>query len=93
MPIVMRLRAPVTWPFHLQKTYSEEGKELNSKTATTPSLASDNQLRHSAATDIRKHFGIEACPEQCSGMPRLAATQIYAEKNVDAAKRIAAALG
>jgi integrase len=51
-----------------------------------------HQLRHSAATAIRKHFGIEAA-QTMLGHATLAATQIYAEKNVDAAKKIAAAVG
>ena len=51
-----------------------------------------HQLRHSAATVIRKHFGIEAA-QVVLGHATLAATQIYAEKNADAAKRIAAEVG
>jgi integrase len=70
----------------------EEGKELELKNWRRHHRWHPHQLRHSAATDIRKHFGIEAA-QTVLGHATLAATQIYAEKNVDAAKRIAAALG
>jgi integrase len=70
----------------------EEGKTLELKDWRRQHRWHPHQLRHSAATDIRKHFGIEAA-QTVLGHATLAATQIYAEKNVDAAKRIAAALG
>lgn len=51
-----------------------------------------HQLRHSAATELRKRFGIEAA-QVMLGHRTLSVTQLYAEKNIDAAKRIAAQVG
>lgn len=51
-----------------------------------------HQLRHSAATAIRKQFGIEAA-QHVLGHSTLSVTEIYAEKNAEAAKAIAAAIG
>jgi integrase len=49
-------------------------------------------LRHSAATEIRKRFGIEAA-QHVLGHATLNVTEIYAEKNSEAARQIAAAIG
>jgi integrase len=51
-----------------------------------------HQLRHSAATEIRRRFGIEAA-QNVLGHATLSATEIYAEKSDEAARRIAAAMG
>jgi integrase len=51
-----------------------------------------HQLRHSAATEIRKRFGIEAA-QHVLGHATLNVTEIYAEKNADAARQIAATIG
>jgi len=51
-----------------------------------------NQLRHTAATDLRKTYGLEAA-QVILGHKTLSVTQIYAEKNVEAAQRIMAAVG
>jgi integrase len=51
-----------------------------------------HQLRHSTATEIRRQFGIEAA-QHVLGHTTLAVTQIYAEKNADIAKRVAAVIG
>jgi integrase len=51
-----------------------------------------HQLRHSAATEIRKRFGIEAA-QHVLGHATLNVTEIYAEKNSEAARQIAAAIG
>jgi integrase len=51
-----------------------------------------HQLRHTAATELRKRFGIEAA-QVILGHRTLRVTEIYAEKNIDAAKRIAAEVG
>jgi integrase len=48
-----------------------------------------HQLRHTAATLLRKEFGLEAA-RVILGHKTLAVTAIYAEKNVEAAKRIMA---
>ncbi len=51
-----------------------------------------NQLRHSAATHLRKEFGLEAA-QVILGHKTLLVTQVYAEKNVAAAQRIMAEVG
>lgn len=51
-----------------------------------------NQLRHSAATKLRKEFGLEAA-QVILGHRTLTVTQVYAEKNVAAAERIMAVVG
>lgn len=51
-----------------------------------------HQLRHSAATIIRKHYGAEAA--QCVlGHAELGTTEIYAEKSLDLARQIMEAIG
>jgi len=51
-----------------------------------------HQLRHTAATEIRRQFGIEAA--QCIlGHATLKITEVYAERNSEAGRRIAAAIG
>jgi integrase len=51
-----------------------------------------HQLRHTAATSLRKTHGVEAA-QVILGHKTLTVTQIYAEKNVEAAQRIMAAVG
>lgn len=51
-----------------------------------------HQLRHNAATALRKEFGLEAA-QVILGHKTLAVTEIYAEKNVAAAQRIMADVG
>ena len=51
-----------------------------------------HQLRHTAATAIRKQFGLEAA-QFVLGHTTLKMTEIYAERNADAAKAVAAAIG
>jgi len=51
-----------------------------------------HQLRHTAATRLRKEFGLEAA-QVILGHKSLAITEIYAEKNVQAAQRIMSAVG
>jgi site-specific recombinase XerD len=47
-----------------------------------------NQLRHSRATEIRHNFGIEAA-QVVLGHARADVTQVYAERSLDLAKKIA----
>jgi integrase len=49
-------------------------------------------LRHSAATEIRKRYGLEAAAVVL-GHARADVTQIYAERDQDLAKRIIAEVG
>jgi integrase len=51
-----------------------------------------HQLRHNAATRLRKEYGLEAA-QVILGHKTLSVTQIYAEKNVAAAQRIMAEVG
>jgi integrase len=51
-----------------------------------------NQLRHSHATEIRKRFGLEAA-QAALGHARADVTQIYAERNLSLALRIAGEVG
>jgi integrase len=53
---------------------------------------SPHRLRHSAATKIRRQFGLEAA-QATLGHAELDATQIYAEKSLDAARHVARELG
>jgi integrase len=51
-----------------------------------------HQLRHSRGTEIRKKYGIEAA-QVALGHARADVTQVYAEKNLELAKRIAREMG
>jgi integrase len=51
-----------------------------------------HQLRHSTATEVRKRFGIEAA-QHILGHANLSVTEIYAERNSEAARQIAAQIG
>jgi integrase len=51
-----------------------------------------HQLRHTAATRLRKEFGLEAA-QVILGHKTLSVTQIYAAKNVEAARRIMGEVG
>lgn len=51
-----------------------------------------NRLRHTSATEIRKRFGIEAAQVIC-GHERAEVTQVYAERNLELAKKVAREVG
>lgn len=51
-----------------------------------------HQLRHTAATEIRQRFGVEAA-QVILGHSRADVTQIYAEKNLSLGERVAEAIG
>lgn len=51
-----------------------------------------NQLRHTAATLIRKQFGLEAAQVVC-GHQNADVTQVYAERDLNLAKQVARAVG
>jgi integrase len=51
-----------------------------------------HRLRHAAATEIRRQFGLEAA-QAVLGHAALGVTQVYAEKDMEAAKRIMATIG
>lgn len=51
-----------------------------------------NRLRHTSATEVRKRFGIEAAQVVC-GHESADVTQIYAERNLELAKKVAREVG
>jgi integrase len=51
-----------------------------------------HQLRHTVATRIRRQFGLEAA-QVVLGHSELGTTQVYAEKNLDAAREVTKAIG
>jgi integrase len=51
-----------------------------------------NQLRHSAATSIRRQYGAEAA-QAVLGHAQLSTTEIYAEKSLEAAREIMKEIG
>ncbi|MCB0311330.1 MAG: site-specific integrase, partial [Bdellovibrionales bacterium] len=51
-----------------------------------------NQLRHTAATQIRKEFGVEAAQVIC-GHETADVTQVYAERDLELAIKVAEAVG
>jgi integrase len=53
---------------------------------------SPNRLRHSAATDIRQKFGLEAA-QVTLGHASADITQVYAERNMALARKVAAEVG
>ena len=53
---------------------------------------SPNRLRHNSATYLRKEFGLEAA-QVILGHATLTVTQVYAEKNVEAAQQIMQKIG
>ena len=53
---------------------------------------SPNQLRHSAATEIRRQFGLEAA-QAALGHARANVTQIYAERDLNLAAKVAKKIG
>jgi len=48
---------------------------------------SPNQLRHAAGTDIRREYGLEAA-QVCLGHAFADVTQVYAERDLEAARRV-----
>ena len=53
---------------------------------------SPNRLRHTSATEIRKQFGIEAAQVVC-GHESADVTQIYAERDLELARKVAREIG
>jgi integrase len=51
-----------------------------------------NQLRHSAATEIRKHFGLEAV-QAVLGHKNMVVSEVYAEKNLALAAEVMRKIG
>jgi integrase len=51
-----------------------------------------NQLRHTFATEVRKRYGLESA-QVLLGHQRCDVTQVYAERNLDLALKVAAEVG
>ena len=51
-----------------------------------------HQIRHTVATEVRKRFGLDAA-DTVLGHRGLAVTQVYAERDAEAARHVAAAIG
>jgi integrase len=51
-----------------------------------------HQLRHTAATSIRRRFGLEAA-QAVLGHSEVGVTQVYAQKNLDAARKVMRQIG
>jgi integrase len=51
-----------------------------------------NQLRHTRGTEVRRHYGLEAA-QVILGHQRADVTQVYAERNLELAERVAAEIG
>lgn len=53
---------------------------------------SPNRIRHTAATEVRKRFGLEAAQVVC-GHQSADVTQVYAERDISLAKQVARTVG
>jgi integrase len=74
--------------FPIPESLSEvEAKEWKSKYRWAP-----NQLRHTAATEIRRKFGLEAA-QVILGHSRADVTQVYAERDIAKGLEVAAKIG
>jgi integrase len=94
-------------PQHLRRKVIENGKleardtwrkgQMPEQKAEIKAWRADHswhphQLRHSAATNLRKTFGLEPA-QVILGHKTLTVTQVYAEKNIETAMRIMAEVG
>ncbi len=52
-----------------------------------------NQLRHTAATEIRKVFGLKEDAGAVLGHSKLDTTEIYAQRNAELARTVALKIG
>lgn len=79
---------------HLNAATVERFKKLG-KAPTEADLVprwSPNQLRHAAATEIRRQFGLEAA-QVTLGHARADVTQVYAERDLELAREVARKIG
>ncbi|MGA2442045.1 MAG: tyrosine-type recombinase/integrase, partial [Tepidisphaeraceae bacterium] len=75
------------WKQRLTPAERQELKAFNRQHRWHP-----HQLRHTAATEIRRQFGIEAA-QHVLGHAQINMTELYAEKNAEIAEGIARAIG
>lgn len=92
---VFRPEDAVTYPNNYGERYSVDSYRRAIQRACereeVPSW-SPNQLRHTAGTEIRKKFGLEAS-QVVLGHTNAKVTEIYAERNMDLAREIMAQVG
>ncbi len=70
---------------------TKEAAETGDKPDLLPKW-SPNRIRHSVATDIRKRFGLEAA-QVILGHSKADVTQVYAERDIDLARRVIGEVG
>ena len=74
------------------ETWSRKEIPDGPEKASRARSASPNRLRHAAATEIRKQFGLEAA-QVALGHRQADVTQIYAERNLTLAAEVAKKIG
>ena len=82
-----RLETVAEWQARLTPEQRDQVRGWKSEHRINP-----HQLRHTSATQIRARYGLEAA-QAILGHKRLDVSQVYAEKNFDAARRIAGEVG
>jgi integrase len=82
-----RWETPAEWQARLGPAGWENVKEWQQTHHWAP-----NQLRHSRLTEVRRHFGLEAA-QVAAGHARADVTQVYAERDLALAEKVAAEIG
>ena len=67
-------------------------RDLGTTSQSHAPTRAPNQRRHAVATAVRKRYGLEAAGATL-GHDQLSTTEIYAEKNLDLAAKIAFEVG
>lgn len=75
----------------INRERTEEAEKIGGKPALLPRW-SPNQLRHAAATEVRKRFGLEAA-QVTLGHAHARITEVYAERDLALAVRVMAEVG
>ena len=86
MPTELR-RVPQNASAEDRAAWKEKAKQWRKKHFWSP-----HQLRHSAATEIRHKYGLEAA-QATLGHSRMNVTEVYAEKNQELAAKVAREVG
>ena len=77
------------------KAINEERQKAAEEIGVEPVLLaswSPNRLRHAAATEVRRQFGLEAA-QVVLGHSRADVTQTYAERDAELARTVAVKIG
>jgi integrase len=75
-----------------RKAAAKSGATKDELAQIEPEYWRPNQLRHSAATEIRREFGLEAA-QVVLGHSRADVTQVYAERDQQRAEKVARQIG